>query len=106
MNQLALFAEKSEGPPARPPTPPIDFSSPKGVDKEDTTITRKRKARRPAAAAKEWRHVQEHGLCLPCYRAGVERAGVVLNNAGTHSVLCEACWEKRHPGQLQRAGVA
>ena len=51
-------------------------------------------------------HIQLRGLCIECLYHGKERQAVRLENAGTASVLCKQCWEVRHPGHLQRTGVA
>ena len=51
-------------------------------------------------------HVQIRGLCIECLYNGVERRAVRLDKADTASVLCRGCHEERHPGQLQRWGVA
>ena len=51
-------------------------------------------------------HIQLRGLCIECLYHGFERRTVRLDNAGTASVLCRVCYEERHPGHLQRTGVA
>ena len=51
-------------------------------------------------------HVQIRGLCIECLYHGVERRAVRLDKAGAASVLCRGCWEERHPGQLEKSGVA
>ena len=51
-------------------------------------------------------HVGLDGYCHECLQAGQMRKGVTMDNAGTPGVLCRACWEERHPGLLQKWGVA
>lgn len=46
------------------------------------------------------------GLCRPCLLKGREITGVALGKSGTPSEFCRECWEERHPGQLERWGVA
>ena len=45
-------------------------------------------------------HIQIRGLCIDCLYHGVAR------QADKTSVLCRSCHQQRHPGHLERSGVA
>ena len=107
MTQLALFAEKREGPLKRPPAP-IAISHPQNVCKENTTPMPRRKTRRikPQRVANKYGttiiplHVTLGGLCKPCAERGKSVAAVKVD-----CILCRECWEKRYPGQLAKWGI-
>ncbi len=51
-------------------------------------------------------HIQIRGLCIDCLYHGIARQAARLENTDRPSVLCRSCHEERHPGHLERSGVA
>ncbi|MCY4056614.1 MAG: hypothetical protein OXG44_01300 [Gammaproteobacteria bacterium] len=87
-------------------TAPLVLSREEYAKVGDAKSAGKAKARELEGVLPPPMHVGLDGYCHQCLQSGQMVKGVTMDNAGTPGVLCKACWEERHPGLLQKWGVA